>query len=379
MKPADLLKVKKELEKQVGPIASERHAKDAGANPSGGGGGAAASLADKMPVAHPRNLFGPRSRSRAAAAGAAGAAAGGGGGGGGGGGTTLGAFAVGAPAAATGNLIVDGKRSTLGAAAAGAQGGGRSSRVVRSSSAPTVISPVRVHAAAAAAAALPSAASASQGRGVGRGGGAAAAAAAGGGGGGGPPLGSAAARRAAANAMRPLRGDDAALNLRDPAGQLLARDARPLNSGATCDVWGYTYPHGTAMAGTRVAVKRIQHGRLPHQCRNNREDLTRLAKAMVPEGGLIPTEVTNAGSQETALIMEIGTDMVRVSVRAVPIVCVNACLCVSVSLCICVSVSLFLCVCQTWYSRNICASVRRCLSLSLSLSCTSLPHFPSKC
>lgn len=131
--------------------------------------------------------------------------------------------------------------------------------------------------------------------------------------------------------MRPLRGDDAALNLRDPAGQLLARDARPLNSGATCDVWGYTYPHGTAMAGTRVAVKRIQHGRLPHQCRNNREDLTRLAKAMLPEGGLIPTEVTNAGSQETALIMEIGTDMVRVSVRAVPIVCVNACLCVSVS------------------------------------------------
>jgi len=125
----------------------------------------------------------------------------------------------------------------------------------------------------------------------------------------GPPAGSAAAKRAAANAMRPLRGDDAALNLRDPAGQLLARDPRPLNSGATCDVWGYTYPEGTAMAGTRVAVKRIQHGRLPHQCRNNREDLAHLVKAMVPEGGLIPTEVTNAGSQETALIMEIGLDM----------------------------------------------------------------------
>jgi hypothetical protein len=34
-----------------------------------------------------------------------------------------------------------------------------------------------------------------------------------------------------------------------------------------------------------------------------------VATLKVPQGGLIPMEVTNAGSQETALIMEIGVDI----------------------------------------------------------------------
>ena len=263
------LQAKKELEKAVGPKATERHASNAGVNPSGGGGGAAGPLADKKAAskALPRSLFGARGNK--AASGTAGGAA-----------VGVGVGVLRPPSNNTG-----------------------SSAIMRSMSAPAGCSPTRPAGAGggAGAAAVPAAA-----KGLGRGGGGGAAAAAGGGG---PQAGSAASKRAAANAMRPLRGDDAALNLRDQAGQLLVRDQRPLNSGATCDVWGYTYPKGTAMAGTRVAVKRIQHGRLPHQCRNNREDLAHLVKAMVPEGGLIPTEVTNAGSQETALIMEIGADM----------------------------------------------------------------------
>jgi hypothetical protein len=110
-----------------------------------------------------------------------------------------------------------------------------------------------------------------------------------------------------------LRGAEAALNIRDAANQLLIRDETKLNSGATCDVYRYQYPQGpvqTSMSGQWRAVKKIEHGLQPHQCKLKRADLVHLANALNEEGlcrtQVVPAGVSPSGIPQTALVMELG-------------------------------------------------------------------------
>ena len=95
-----------------------------------------------------------------------------------------------------------------------------------------------------------------------------------------------------------------ALDLNDTQGRPMARDAKPLNSGATCDVWGYS-----TQDGQRHAVKIIRHGKRPHECRNSVEQLRLLSEHLCRLGVLIPTNVLPCSAKQTALIMSEGVDM----------------------------------------------------------------------
>ena len=60
-------------------------------------------------------------------------------------------------------------------------------------------------------------------------------------------------------------------------------------------------------------MKKIEHGKLPHQCKLDRADVAHLAKALNEEG-LCRTQVVPAGMSpsnvpQTALVMELGRDM----------------------------------------------------------------------
>lgn len=100
---------------------------------------------------------------------------------------------------------------------------------------------------------------------------------------------------------RMLRED---LNLKDQQGRPMRRDNKPLNSGATCDVWGYTTDDGD-----RHAVKFIKHGTAVHECCNNVEQLEMLAEHLCRLGVLINTDILPCSAKQTALIMSEGVDM----------------------------------------------------------------------